>query len=144
MSVVLQPPSQSKRAAMQRQREKDTRPEMELRRRLHRAGFRYKTHARPLPELRRTVDLVFARERVAVEVRGCFWHMCPTHATFPKTNEQFWLAKLTRNRERDAETATALRKAGWRLVVVWEHEKPEEAARRVERCVLLRRARVKK
>ena len=137
---IVQPPSPAKRVAMQRQREQDTRPEMELRRRLHRAGFRYKTHVRPLPGLRRTVDLAFVRERVAVEVRGCFWHMCPEHATFPKANEQWWLEKLTRNKERDSETATALRKAGWRLVVVWEHEEPDVAARRVERCVLRRRA----
>ena len=125
---------------MAAQRSTGTAPEMALRRSLHRRGLRYRLHRRALPELRRTLDIVFPNERVAVEVRGCFWHACPKHATWPKHNEQWWKTKLEGNRRRDGETEKALRVAGWRLVVVWEHEDAERAASRVERIVRARRA----
>jgi DNA mismatch endonuclease (patch repair protein) len=97
---------------MQRQRERDTDPEMALRRELHRRGFRYRIHVRLLP-IRRTVDLAFSTERVAVEVRGCFWHLCPEHTTYPKANAEWWRAKLERNRARDLDTASKLADANW-------------------------------
>lgn len=124
---------------MQAQREEDTRPEVALRRALFRRGLRYRTHRRPIPELRRKVDILFVRDRVAVEVRGCFWHVCPRHATWPQANATWWRAKLERNFERDVETARTLRSAGWKLVVVWEHEDPEKAAGRIERMIRRRR-----
>lgn len=65
-------------------------------------------------------DFVFRRERVAVFVDGCFWHGCPRHATKPANNRAFWQAKLARNAERDREVTRELRKAGWRVVRVWE------------------------
>ena len=65
-------------------------------------------------------DFVFRRERVAVFVDGCFWHGCPRHATMPAGNRAFWKAKLARNAARDREVTVALRKAGWRVVRVWE------------------------
>lgn len=134
----LSQPSDSKRRAMQRQREKDTHPEMALRRELHRRGFRYRLQVRPLP-IRRTVDLAFPKERVAVEVRGCFWHACPEHGTSPKANAEWWREKLKRNQVRDEDTAARLEAAGWQLVVVWEHEDVLGAADRVSEAVLRRR-----
>lgn len=65
-------------------------------------------------------DFVFRHERVAVFVDGCFWHGCPRHATKPANNRAFWQAKLARNAERDREVTRELRKAGWRVVRVWE------------------------
>ena len=65
-------------------------------------------------------DFVFRRERVAVFVDGCFWHGCPRHATMPANNRAFWKAKLARNVERDREVTRTLRKAGWRVLRVWE------------------------
>ena len=65
-------------------------------------------------------DFVFRRERVAVFVDGCFWHGCPRHATQPRTRATYWAAKLSRNKERDREVTRALRRAGWRVVRVWE------------------------
>ena len=65
-------------------------------------------------------DFVFRRERVAVFVDGCFWHACPRHATMPANNRAFWKAKLARNAERDREVTRTLRKAGWRVLRVWE------------------------
>lgn len=65
-------------------------------------------------------DFVFQRERVAVFVDGCFWHSCPRHATKPANNRAFWKAKLARNAARDREVTRSLRKAGWRVLRVWE------------------------
>ena len=67
-------------------------------------------------------DFVFRRERVVVFVDGCFWHGCPKpkHAPLPKTRAEWWAAKLSRNKERDRVVTRALRKAGWKVVRVWE------------------------
>lgn len=117
---------------MRAQREKNTGPEVALRRELHRRGLRYRLHRQVLPDLRRELDIVFGPAKVAVDVRGCFWHACPEHATYPRTNSEWWKAKLERNVERDRETEERLAEAGWSVVVVWEHEDPESGADRVQ------------
>jgi DNA mismatch endonuclease (patch repair protein) len=126
---------------MVRQRREGTTPELALRRALHRRGLRYRVHQRLLPSSRRTVDVVFSRARVVVEVRGCFWHSCPEHGTRPKANADWWAEKLAANRERDADTAARLTAAGWELIVVWEHEDTEAAANRIAGIVRERRSR---
>lgn len=121
---------------MSRQATRDTAPELLLRRRLHAAGLRYRVHRQPIPNVRRTADIVFVGARVAVFVDGCFWHACPEHGTSPKTNSEWWTAKLAGNVERDAETNRLLADAGWTVVRVWEHEEPDEVADRVGAIVL--------
>ena len=69
-----------------------------------------------------SVDFVFRRERVAVFVDGCFWHACPRHGTMPAGNRAFWKAKLARNTERDRLVTRSLRKAGWTVLRIWEHD----------------------
>lgn len=123
---------------MSRQATRDTNPEARVRRRLHADGLRYRVHVRPLPQLRRTADIVFTRRRVAVFVDGCFWHGCPVHATKPKRNAEWWAAKLEANVKRDAETDRLLEGAGWVVVRVWEHEDPDVAASRVRSVVTTR------
>lgn len=124
---------------MERQRRSDTGPELALRRELHRRGLRYRLQQRLLPKTRRTADIVFPGPRVVVEVRGCFWHGCPEHATSPKANREWWAEKVAANRRRDHDTAARLRDAGWKLLVVWEHDDVGAAADRVERTVRARR-----
>jgi DNA mismatch endonuclease (patch repair protein) len=125
---------------MQGNRGRDTRPELALRRELHRRGLRYRVHARALPALRHRSDILFRPSRVAVEVRGCLWHRCPRCAlATPRTNHTYWSAKLDRNVSRDARNEDALTQAGWTLVVVWEHESPIAAADRVAAIVTQRR-----
>ncbi|MFG2263395.1 very short patch repair endonuclease [Streptomyces sp. NPDC048720] len=124
---------------MSRQRSRDTGVEVLLRKELHRVGLRYRVHRRPLPGLRREADVVFGPARVAVFVDGCYWHGCPEHATWPKTNADFWRTKITRNQERDRETDRKLIDAGWMPVRVWEHEDPAAAARKVAEVVRQRR-----
>jgi DNA mismatch endonuclease (patch repair protein) len=125
---------------MQLQRSRDTGPEVALRKALHRRGLRFRVHQRPLEGVRRTVDVVFHPLRVAVEVRGCFWHACPQHGARPKSNAQWWEAKLSRTQQRDRETADRLTEAGWQLIVVWEHEDTETAAELVAKVLCERRA----
>lgn len=67
-------------------------------------------------------DFVFSSKKVAVFVDGCFWHCCPIHGSFPKTNRNFWLKKLNANKERDLRNDLSLTAAGWRVVRFWEHE----------------------
>lgn len=111
---------------------RDTKPELALRRAIHARGLRYRVSIRPVPEVRRTADVVFTRARVAVFLDGCFWHGCPEHHTKSKTNSQYWADKVTANRRRDVQTDALLRQAGWLVIRIWEHEDPHEAAVRIE------------
>lgn len=113
-----------------------TRCEVALRSMLHAAGLRYrKDQPIKLREVRIRPDVVFTRVKLAVFVDGCFWHGCPSHGTTPKSNQSYWVPKLERNRQRDARVDELLRQCGWSVVRVWEHEAPEEAARRVIRAL---------
>jgi DNA mismatch endonuclease, patch repair protein len=112
----------------------NTAPEIDLRRALHAAGFRYRIHAKELPG---KPDLVFPRFGAVVFVHGCFWHRhagCKW-ATTPSTNAAFWEEKLNRNVERDARNIDRLRKLDWRVAVVWECAmrvlRPEQVAKAV-------------
>lgn len=66
-------------------------------------------------------DFVFPKLKLAVFVDGCFWHGCPKHGTQPKGNAAFWKKKFTRNVARDRLVTRALRRAGWRVLRIWEH-----------------------
>lgn len=121
------PSSASVSARMSGQARRDTEPEVALRRLLHARGMRYRVHY-PVPTRpRRTIDVAFTRAKVAVFVDGCFWHGCPEHGTWPRSNAQWWATKIGRNRERDADTDAVLAAAGWTVVRLWEHESPEAA-----------------
>lgn len=124
--------------------QRDTAPELAIRKRLFRMGFRYRVARCPVPGLRRKADMVFLSLKVAVFVDGCFWHGCPQHATWPKANGEYWRRKILRNRERDSDTDRCLTDAGWLPVRVWEHEDPEQAARRIANVVRQRRAQARK
>lgn len=100
-------------------RGRNTRPEMTLRKALHRQGFRYRLHKPGLPG---KPDLVLAKHRAAIFVHGCFWHRhegCHW-CSIPKTNVDFWNEKLGSNSQRDQRDIALLRKSGWRVAVVWE------------------------
>ena len=126
---------------MQRQRTRDTAPEVALRRLLHAAGLRYRIDTPPLKGLRRRADIVFGPARVAVFVDGCFWHGCPLHGTRPTiANAAYWSDKVRRNRERDADTDSKLDAAGWLPIRAWEHEDATDIADQVIVAVDLRRA----
>jgi DNA mismatch endonuclease (patch repair protein) len=116
---------------MRHQARRDTTPEVLLRKELYRRGLRYRIDLAVLPGVRRRQDIVFTARKVAVDVRGCYWHACPIHGTKPKANAAWWAEKLTRNVERDKDTVRKLEQAGWTVIVVWEHEEATEAAGRI-------------
>ena len=132
-------PEATSRAAtsiMRGNRSTDTRPEQVLRSILFQKGLRFRKHHPVDTDLRRVrPDVVFTRQRLAVFVDGCFWHGCPDHGKAPKSNSTYWTAKLERNRERDIATTDALRRAGWRVLRIWEHaivEGANEVAKAVQ------------
>lgn len=98
--------------------QRNTGPEVRLRRVLHRLGMRYRLHDKRLPG---SPDLVFPKFRAVVFVHGCFWHShgCK-YSTVPLTRRDFWSEKFHANRERDARKIKQLHETGWRVLVVWE------------------------
>jgi DNA mismatch endonuclease (patch repair protein) len=121
MVDTLSPEDRGRRMAAIRG--KDTRPELLVRRLVHRLGYRYRLHVAGLPG---RPDLVFAGRRAVILVHGCYWHRhpdpaCPL-ARLPKSRLEFWLPKLEGNRARDLRTLEALARLGWRVLTIWECE----------------------
>jgi DNA mismatch endonuclease (patch repair protein) len=110
--------SASRSALMKKVRQRDTAPELVVRRMLHARGWRYRLHAKHLPG---TPDIVFPVRRALIFVNGCFWH---GHACRlgrpPKSRAEFWEPKLAANRERDARKVRELAAIGWRVMTVWQ------------------------
>jgi len=109
---------QERSVMMSKVRQKNTAPELYLRKALHALGLRFRLHSADLPG---KPDLVFPRYRAVVFVHGCFWHMhdgC-NRAKLPSTNTDFWVNKLNKNAERDEKVMAALAALGWRAFVVW-------------------------
>lgn len=131
----VSPSSHDASQRMARVRQKGTTAELNLRKVLHAKGLRYRLHQPLLTKPRRVADIVFPGARVAVFVDGCFWHGCPDHASWPKSNAQFWREKIDANRARDADTDCRLKAIGWRVVRVWEHENVHDAASRIAELV---------
>lgn len=112
---------QQRAHCMARVRGKDTKPEMIVRRLLHRMGYRYGLHSKSLPG---RPDLVLARHRKVVFVHGCFWHGhegC-LRSNRPASNREFWARKLDRNQARDEAAACALAEDNWGVLTIWECE----------------------
>jgi DNA mismatch endonuclease (patch repair protein) len=130
------PTSTAVTAVMKANRKRDTRSEVRLRSELQRSGLRFrKSWLITAGPVRVRADAAFPAARVAVFSDGCFWHACPDHGTHPRRNQEYWTRKLVRNVERDRRVDDALRTAGWKVVRVWEHENPMEAASRIAREV---------
>lgn len=108
---------------MSRVRSHDTGPELIVRRMLFKAGHRYRKNDKRLPG---SPDVALWPERVAIFVHGCFWHQhsgpCDRLPRLPKSNREYWLPKLNRNKARDAERLADLERLGWRVIVIWECE----------------------
>jgi DNA mismatch endonuclease, patch repair protein len=126
-----------RREIMKANRRRDSGPERALRSALHREGLRFRVDfpirvagGRPIRP-----DVVFPARRVAVFSHGCFWHGCPEHGTWPRTNKAYWTEKIEANRRRDRSTTATLEREGWTVIRVWEHEDPELAARLIAHLV---------
>lgn len=122
---TLTPRERSER--MSRIKGKNTKPELLVRRIIHRMGYRYRLYGARLPG---RPDLVFAKRRKVIFVHGCFWHRhegCRL-ARMPKTRLDFWQPKLNANAARDKDAARQLVELGWKVMIVWECEVKDEAA----------------
>lgn len=100
---------------------KNTRPEIQVRKALFSKGFRYRINDKKLPG---SPDIVLPKYRATVFVHGCYWHGhndCKKAIT-PSTNKDFWNAKIEKNRQRDKKVSSELRQQGWKVVIIWECE----------------------
>lgn len=108
-------------------RSKDTRPEKDVRRYLHARGYRFRLHRKDLPG---QPDVVLPKYGLAIFVHGCFWHghsNCSKGRTRPKTRADFWNEKIEGNQRRDRASARALRRDGWKVLIIWECETRDQA-----------------
>lgn len=110
------------RHVMQAVLQRDTAAEVLLCHALRAGGFRFRTDCRPEPNVRCKADIVFLRAKVCIFVDGCFWHRCPTHFRVPKTNRTWWNEKVQETADRDRRQTRILRRNGWRVMRIWEHE----------------------
>lgn len=141
-AVLVRSPLPSSNAAlarMQASKPRDTAPEKALRSELFKKGLRFHIDAKPIREFNRKSDIIFRTAKVAVFVDGCFWHGCPIHGTQAKANAEFWRNKIKQNQLRDLDTNKKLKKAGWKVIRVWEHENPEKAAEKILKIVAKRK-----
>jgi len=135
--ILLRATVESSRLRVERKKQKHTSPrpspqsgEGARRRNTQLATFNPQLTVRP--------DFVFRKSRTVIFVDGCFWHGCPRHATKPKNNRAFWRRKLSANQERDRRVNRALRRAGWRVLRIWECDlakRPENCERRIEKAI---------
>jgi DNA mismatch endonuclease, patch repair protein len=118
-------PSPERSAIMRAIKGSNTAPELKIRTLLHRAGYRYRLHVSDLPG---KPDLVFPSRRAVLFVHGCFWHghSCKRGARQPKSNAEYWLAKIEKNRERDKRARARLISQGWSVHTIWECELNDE------------------
>jgi DNA mismatch endonuclease (patch repair protein) len=117
-SMVDRVSSEVRSAIMRAVKSRHTGPEMIVRRAAHAMGFRFRLHDGKLPG---KPDIVLRRHRSAILVHGCFWHghAC-AKGRLPKSNRKFWTEKIARNRLRDSQAIAALRRLGWKTLVVWQ------------------------
>lgn len=116
-------------------RDKNTRPEMLVRKYLFSLGFRYRINVNTLPG---TPDLVLRKYNVAIFINGCFWHghVGCKYANLPKTNQLFWKQKIETNKKRDIEKQCQLRNLGWNIIQIWECElKPKSRIQTLEKLI---------
>lgn len=104
---------------MSKVRSKDSKIEIEFRKKLWRAGFRYRKNAK---NYFGKPDIVLPKYKTVIFVDSCFWHGCKKHGSMPKTRKEFWEVKIKRNMARDREVNRYYRREGWCLFRIWEHE----------------------
>ena len=122
---------------------RDTGPEMLVRRTVHGMGYRYRLHQANLPG---KPDLVFPSHKKVIFVHGCFWHGhdCARGARIPKSNRDYWLKKIERNRQRDLQSGKELTKSGWLVLTIWECQMKDREALKFQLSQFLSNAKSRK
>ena len=118
--------AEQRSAVMRRVKARNTTPELTVRKALTRLGVRYRLHRKDLPGC---PDIVMSGRRLAILVHDCFWHGhdCARGGRVPRQNRDYWVAKVARNRVRDAQALAQLLAMGWRAETLWECEMKDEA-----------------
>jgi DNA (cytosine-5)-methyltransferase 1 len=146
MATLKAPPAKDAAASAvgQANSRRDNRAELLLRRALWSQGLRYRVDEAIRPDEGRPIrpDVVFQGAKVAVFLDGCFWHGCPEHGTRPQHNASYWREKIRRNVERDMRDRARLKRAGWLVIRIWEHDDPTSAADRVAAAVTAKTSQV--
>lgn len=125
--------SDARRRNMAAIKSRDTKPELQVRSALHRAGFRFRLHRSDLPG---KPDIVLPKYHTVIFVHGCFWHHhgC-ANSKIPKTRRSFWEQKLLANRARDKRQRRALQRLGWKVLTIWECQVQSEPTKCLHRIV---------
>ncbi len=118
---------------MSQVKNRNTKPEVSVRKLLWQKGFRYRIEY----GLRGKPDIVFPANNIAIFIDGCFWHHCPMHYKTPETNTKFWKNKILQNKKRDYKNNIQLRKAGWTVLRIWEHEVKKNPIKVVNKIINL-------
>ncbi|MCX6762022.1 MAG: very short patch repair endonuclease [Candidatus Moranbacteria bacterium] len=104
---------------MSKVRSKDSKIEIEFRKKLWKAGFRYRKNS---TKYFGKPDIVLPKHKTVIFIDSCFWHGCKKHGSMPQTRKKFWETKIDRNKERDKEVNRQYKKLGWKIFRIWEHD----------------------
>ena len=126
------PKSEEVSKRMRRQASTHTAAEIRMTEALVRCGYKVAHHPNDLPG---RPDIVLERHKIAIFVNGCFWHGCPRHFRCPTHNRAWWSQKIEMNRARDRRKSRTLRRMGYSVAVIWEHDDPATLVRRVRRMI---------
>ena len=120
-SEVIHKVSEQRSRNMSAIKQKNTKPEIAVRKLLHSLGYRFRLHSKGLPG---SPDIVLPKYKTVIFVHGCFWHRHENckYASTPKTRKEFWNKKFTENKKRDSEIQEKIKILDWRSVVIWECE----------------------
>lgn len=119
---------------MSRVKSKGSKIEKSLMRDLNKAKLRYKKHVSNLPG---KPDMAFIDKKVVVFVDSCFWHGCRWHGTMPTSNKNFWIKKISGNKERDRKTNLEYKKMGWKAIRFWEHTLKNKSGEPISKIIAL-------
>ena len=115
---------------------KNTKPEITIRQLIWKKGYRYRIgHG-----LMGKPDMVFPSYNIAIFIDGCFWHGCPKHYRMPSSNVKYWKQKISQNKKRDRKINKQLKKEGWKIIRIWEHDikqNPEKTVKRIIKKLII-------
>ncbi len=123
---------EQRRKNMQHIRSKDTEPERKIMQELKRRKIYF---AEYVNEIIGKPDMVFRRKRVVVFIDSDFWHGHPARCIMPKSNRKYWKKKIARNRERDQEVSSSLKRNGWKIIRIWEYDVKHNFNRAIQRII---------
>jgi DNA mismatch endonuclease (patch repair protein) len=119
---------------MSKVKSKDSKIEVDFRKAIWKAGFRYRKNS---TKYFGKPDMVLPKHKTAIFIDSCFWHGCERHCRLPAARKKYWTTKIERNKERDKEVNRHYKKIGWRVIRVWEHKILDNTQEIVEKVLNL-------